>query len=137
MPLNNNIMQVQDYCAQVGSELTRRYYEACEASRNHIRNEEHNHAIKMLYTNGALTKLATIEATPENANHIHNIFKLMKKFKEHKGAPNETTIEDEGAKLGFNEEESLCIYNMVCIEAALKNLNSQKGAASDFILERI
>lgn len=137
MPLNNNAVQLQECCKQFGGEITNLYYEMCESARTHIRNDERNQAIKMLYTNGALTKLATIEATPDNAKYIHNIFKLMKKFKGMEGEPNETTIEVDGAKLGFNKEVSLCIYNMVRIEAALKNLNAQKGTASDFILERI
>lgn len=85
-----------------------------------------------LYNNGALSRFTQMGVTKLSADRFMNIFKMLGECDPISPIDKES-IHALGQKYGFNEEESLCLYNMNRFEKAIDNLRAQRQLAYDYI----
>lgn len=80
-----------------------------------------------------LVKFANMKASESNAKTMNAAFKLMDSFSSTRAFETDE-IKAKGAEKGFDEGESLFLYNLAKYAKALDNLRSQKDKMIEIII---
>lgn len=87
---------------------------------------------------GAVNKLIDLKVTKENYKTVKNLFSLIQEYERLKINPDDDErIFKKGAELGFSEDDSIAIYNMVHYKMAFDNIQEQRQAIVQYLISGV
>lgn len=87
---------------------------------------------------GAVTKLIELKVTKENYKTVKSLFQLIQDYETLQIKPeDEPRIIKKGAELGFTEDDSLALYNMVHYKKAFDNIQVQRQEIVKYLISGV
>lgn len=114
-------------------EISDAFFESMNSSRQSIRDEEYDKAMKNIYSHRDVNGYAQLQVSKDNYKTFVKIYQVIDVFKKEDTA-NDSIITQIGKKYGFGPEQSLNLYHMAKYEVAIENLRSQKAKVAEFAL---
>jgi hypothetical protein len=137
MGITNSFYPAMARIEQFKGEISTEFMKAVDNVRGEIKQVEQREATDRLYgQHSKISMYENMKVNSQNAKKVANVFKLMETYKT-VDANNTPTIKSLGKERGFDEEESLCIYNMQRYTRAVENLSSQKDQMVRLLLDTV
>lgn len=114
-------------------ELEDTFTESINSSRDSIKKEAYEKAMKSIYAHRDSTGFTEMKVSKDNYKVFVKIYQVIDVYKKEENI-DDVNIAGIGAKYGFNPEQSLNLYHMAKYEVAIENLRSQKAKVAEFAL---
>lgn len=114
-------------------ELEDTFTESINSSRDSIKKEAYEKALKNVYSNRDIAGFSQMKVSKDNYKTFVKVYQVIDVFKK-EDTTHDNMITGIGAKYGFNQEQSLNLYHLAKYEAAIENLRSQKAQVAEFAL---
>lgn len=82
-------------------------------------------------------KVAEFKVTKDSYKQTKSVFALLQEYEKLKFNPDDVRILKKGAELGFSENESLALFNMVHYRKAFENLQEQRQEIVKYLMSSI
>lgn len=126
---------VEKFAADVG----KLWVEAVTEGRDEVQRLADAKAKDRIYgQRGEVNKLIDLKVTKENYKTVKNTFMLIQEYEKLKINPDDDgRIFKKGAELGFSEDESLAVYNLVHYKKAFDNIQAQRQEIVKYLISDI
>lgn len=137
--VDNKYKHVFESLDKFRDELSQQWVEAVTEGRDEVQRLADAKAKDRIYgQRGEVNKLIELKVTKENYKTVKNTFMLIQEYEKLKINPDDDgRIFKKGAELGFSEDESLAVYNLVHYKKAFDNIQVQRQEIVKYLISGV